>query len=50
MFPGKDFVTIGKGGRLAVAADGIVRFKIRDDEGGMADNRGSVTITIRPAK
>jgi hypothetical protein len=41
------FTPIGKGARLSVPNDMIVRFKIRDDDSGMTDNRGQITVSIR---
>jgi len=44
------FQTIGKAGRLMLDADETIRFKIRDSEDGMMDNRGFVNVLIRPVK
>ena len=48
--PGETNVPLGRAARLSVPADAVVRFKIRDDDGGLSDNRGSVTVTIKPAR
>jgi len=41
---------IGKGTKLTLAVDTILPFKIREYDNALADNRGSVTVTIKPVK
>lgn len=49
-YPDDKFTTIGTGTRLKIGKDMIVRFKIRDGDGDLTDNRGQLTVSIRPAK
>jgi len=49
-FAKDNHVVVGKGTRVTLEADEILRFKIRDDDGGLTDNRGSMTVSITPLK
>jgi hypothetical protein len=49
-FPDDRTTFIGKSGRLSIRETAVIRFKMRDDDGGLSDNRGQLTVTIRPLK
>lgn len=49
-FGNDKFQIIGKIAHLTLESDEIIRFKIRDEDSGMTDNRGSVNVTIRLVK